>query len=281
MVELSIIIPTCNRNDLLLRAIQSVISQNLDSYEIVVVDDSKEPRQPDFIATLAQLANIIYAVNTNDHGAANARNFGVNLARSEYVTFLDDDDIYLPGRLENMLKVMRSGDYVFVSSSRFEQVNNFSTIRKVTKQLQGVIKLKDIFLANDIDIGFMLKRSTFLNLNGFDSSFHNLEDWDFVIRMTKIGTGYKLPRLDYCVDAGNDRTRVSSNDWIGYSQILARYESSFGPSWGVFMQAIILRLRKEKNVLPYLSLSFNSRSIIPIWIWFKMILKNFISKYSS
>ncbi|MDP5132230.1 MAG: glycosyltransferase, partial [Paraglaciecola sp.] len=234
MIELSVIIPTCNRGDLLQQAVMSVVAQQLANYEIIIVDDSTAPQQPLFLQQLMVSAPIRYVVNNGAHGAANARNFGVKQAQGAFITFLDDDDLYMPGRLHNMLQVMRSGDYVFVSSGRFYQLNDFNSVQQVPRQLQGVVSLTDIYQANDIDIGFMLKRDTFLALKGFDNSFKNLEDWDFVIRMASLGNGYKCSRLDYCVNISTERERVSNNDWVGYLQILERYEQRFGKNWAAF-----------------------------------------------
>lgn len=276
MCQLSVIIPTCNRNDLLHQAVMSVISQDITDYEIVIVDDSTQPRKPDFFDKLSKIATIRYVINEGEHGAALARNKGVEVALGTYVTFLDDDDLYMPGRLSNMLSIMRSDKYVFVSSSRFYQFDDFKRVNVVPKQLKGVVSLNDIYKANDIDIGFMLKKETFLMLGGFDSGFHNLEDWDFVIRMTQLGNGYKIDRLDYCVNVSTDRVRVSDNDWVGYSQILDRYSNVFSHDWSVFIRSTILRLRNDLHPSHYFLLSLKSRSFVPIMQYFKFVFRMLI-----
>lgn len=276
MLELSVIIPTCNRNALLRIAVLSVIAQELSSYEIVIVDDSTSPTEPEFLIAFNQFANLRYVVNVGEHGAAHARNFGVSQARGQFVTFLDDDDFYLPGRLKNMLRHMRSGQYVFISSGRFYQLNDFSTVRQVPGQLEGRVRLHDIYLANDIDIGFMIARDTFVQLGGFDSTYRNLEDWDFVIRMASIGDGYKCARLDYCVNVASDRVRVSDNDWIGYSQILERYQQRFGLPWAAFVSATILRLQKVYSPFSYIKLAIRYYSFSPLVECVKVNLKRVV-----
>lgn len=273
MCQLSVIIPTCNRNNLLRQAVLSVISQDITDYEIVIVDDSPQPKRPDFLDEFSKIATILYVINEGEHGAALARNKGVEAASGNYVTFLDDDDLYMPGRLNSMLSIMRSGKYVFVSSSRFYQFNDFKKVSVVPKQLKGEVSLNDIYKANDIDIGFMLKKETFLELGGFDSSFHNLEDWDFVIRMTQLGSGYKIFRLDYCVNVSTDRVRVSDNDWVGYSQIHDRYSNVFSRDWSVFIRSTILRLRRNYYPSHYFLLSLKSGSFVPIIQYCKLIFR--------
>lgn len=263
MPELSIIIPTRNRGMLLQQAVMSIIAQNISNYEIIIVDDSTKPAKPDFINYIEKIASIRYIVNEGEHGAARARNLGVEHALGEFIAFLDDDDIYLPGRLGNMLPYMRTGQYVFVSSGRFYQINDFSEVNKVPRQLFGEVSLKDIYRANDIDIGFMLKRDTFILLGGFDTSYHNLEDWDFVMRMAELGIGYKCRRLDYCVNVANDRDRVSKDDWVGYSQILERYNDCFDKEWAAFISATILRLRGVYNPISYLNLCVRYKNFTP------------------
>ena len=73
--------------------------------EIIVVDDGASSSVSELINTHLE-DGIVYVKNNGKRGAASARNLGVKHASGEYVTFLDDDDIYLPGRLSNMLALI-------------------------------------------------------------------------------------------------------------------------------------------------------------------------------
>jgi glycosyltransferase involved in cell wall biosynthesis len=280
-MQLTIIIPTCNRSvESLSRAIDSAINQHLSDFEIIIIDDS--PRLNNKLKSLIvnkySSYNLYYYINDGMHGVANARNLGVELAKGQYVTFLDDDDMYLPGRLVNMLSEMENKTSIFVSSSRFYEMGDFSEIHNVPYQYTGKITLEDIKYANDIDIGFMVSRSDFLRLGGFDSSFTNLEDWDFVIRMLKEGNGYKLGRLDYAVNIDPNRDRVSTNDSKGYRELAQKYHQEFGSKWYSIMLSMADRLEGKLTLIKAISYTFRSGVKLPFIIYLKYKFQ-FLKKY--
>lgn len=275
--QLSIIMPTCNRNDTLLRAIDSVLYQGIEKIEVVVVNDGVDELPASITEIYSRYPFIIFIKNSGDKGAAGARNFGVKNARGNYISFLDDDDIYLPGRLVNMLSEMESNQSIFVSSGRFYEIGDFSEIHNVPYQYTGKVTLEDIKYANDIDIGFMVLRSDFLRLGGFDTSFTNLEDWDFVIRMLKDGTGYKVGRLDYAVNINSNRARVSTNDFKGYRELAQKYQQEFGLKWYFYMLVMADRLEDRLTLSKTIFYTFKSSTSLPFIIYLKYKLQ-FIKK---
>lgn len=112
MPLVSIVIPTYKRESLYLgRALQSVIDQTHRETEILVVDDN--PPDSDYRALVENLlaheitdARITYIQNSRNLGGAMARNVGISAATGQYITFLDDDDEYLPFKIENQVRFM-------------------------------------------------------------------------------------------------------------------------------------------------------------------------------
>ncbi len=107
----SVIIPTYKRKlDYVSNALQSVINQTYDNIEIIVVDDSPSdfPYRDDIKNYIEALNNnrIIYIRNEKNLGGSLSRNVGINVAHGEYITFLDDDDEYMSGKVEKQLKFM-------------------------------------------------------------------------------------------------------------------------------------------------------------------------------
>ena len=110
----SVIIPTYKRAEALGRAIRSVLYQTYDNIEILVVDDN-EPNDENS----KNVEKIINEINSKKvklvrqkkhiNGAA-ARNAGINAAKGEYITFLDDDDLYLPTKIEEQLNYLKKLD---------------------------------------------------------------------------------------------------------------------------------------------------------------------------
>jgi len=102
--KVSVIIPTYNRQDTLKRAIETCISQTYKDIEIIIVDDTKKSQQ-DLIDSYHD-DRIVYVHNANPQGSPIARNIGIERATGEYIAFLDDDDEWLPEKIEKQLNYM-------------------------------------------------------------------------------------------------------------------------------------------------------------------------------
>ncbi|KOO58201.1 hypothetical protein WH43_10500 [Rheinheimera sp. KL1] len=240
------------------RALNSILSQDIENLEIVIVDDSKEDLTEKISSIISSLlkSSCSFKVFRNDgpHSAARARNLGVNKASGRYITFLDDDDIYLPGRLKRMLKIALDGKFSMVSSGRFYESGDLESIFPYKNQKFGVISIDDIKYHNDIDIGFMITKSRFEELGGFNVELKSLEDWDFIIRHLLSGSCYKIKRFDYAVNIELGKTRVSNNDSISYTELAHLHKNSFGDAWFDYMKAYSQSLSKKFNFFDFILL---------------------------
>jgi len=111
--KVSVIIPTYRRSEFLTRAINSVLQQTYKNVEIIIVDDNGVGTA-DQIETEESLKNVFggeehikYIKNEKNVGASQSRNNGVANSCGEYICFLDDDDVYLPDKIEGQLKFMQ------------------------------------------------------------------------------------------------------------------------------------------------------------------------------
>lgn len=114
----SVIIPTYKRNKFISRAIDSILAQSYENIEIIVVDDNGDDTEYG-IKTERKLneyilkGKIIYLKNKKNLGGALARNEGIKIAQGEFVTFLDDDDLYLKNKIKNQVKFMLENKFDF------------------------------------------------------------------------------------------------------------------------------------------------------------------------
>ncbi len=119
----SVIVPAFNNEQLLPRALDSVIAQTFTDWEIVLVDDGSVDGTPDVAAQYAKrLKNRFILIRQPNHGSSDARNRGIDASRGRLVAFLDSDDEFLPTKIERQLELfeLRSklgfvySDYAFV-----------------------------------------------------------------------------------------------------------------------------------------------------------------------
>ena len=136
----SVIIPTYNRFSFLLNAIESVMQQTYKNFEIIVVNDgssqkeyyqNKLPKNIKLINLETNQKNLIGFVSEGY-----IRNFGIEIAEGEYLAFLDDDDIWLPEKLEIQLDAMKVSGLKFSSTEGFFEKD----FTKLIKSIHYIIK---------------------------------------------------------------------------------------------------------------------------------------------
>jgi glycosyltransferase involved in cell wall biosynthesis len=190
----SVIIPTYNSAELLPRAVQSVLEQDIgdDRVEIIVVDDGSADAAS---AVLEQFGDAVTYVRQQNAGAAAARNRGVGLSHGDYVTFLDADDYWLPGCLAAMLALAREHARTLVTIDFYYETD-------------GVRDAQSIFAKNDqysffdlpvddqypraLDAGLfsvmtMIPRAVFDEFGGFNAGLRFAEDYDLWLRCLSRG----------------------------------------------------------------------------------------------
>lgn len=110
MLELvTVIIPTYNRQDSIIRTLQSIINQSYRPLDIVIIDDGSQDNTKDVLQPYlagGDDCSIRYFYQGNA-GVSAARNYGIKMARGEYISFCDSDDILLPGKIEKQIRYMQ------------------------------------------------------------------------------------------------------------------------------------------------------------------------------
>ena len=107
MPKVSVVIPTRNRAAFLQAAIQSVLNQTFQDFEIIVVDDASADQTAQVIQSFTD-PRINYIRHETNKGQGVTRNDGINQASGEYVALLDDDDEWLPEKLEKQVRLLDS-----------------------------------------------------------------------------------------------------------------------------------------------------------------------------
>lgn len=102
--RISIIIPVYNAEDYLSRCLDSILDQSFTSYEVILVDDGSTDSSPLLCDRYSSADARFRTIHKENAGVSAARNAGINLAKGEYVMFVDADDALLPEALERMME---------------------------------------------------------------------------------------------------------------------------------------------------------------------------------
>lgn len=120
MTTVSVVIPYYNRAEWLWQAVESVLAQTFQDFEVIVVDDGSE-EQPQLHERFTD-ARIRY-VRQDHRGASAARNHGLRLATGKYVAFLDADDVFLPEKLVVQVAQMDANPSIALSHTSYVRID--------------------------------------------------------------------------------------------------------------------------------------------------------------
>ncbi|WP_448192531.1 glycosyltransferase family 2 protein [Azospirillum sp. sgz301742] len=119
--QVTVVIPTRNRPDLVTRAVHSALAQTYRTLEVVVVVDGPDPSTVACLSAIADPRLRVIALDSNI-GAAKARNLGVERAQGSWIAFLDDDDLWMPEKIAAQMAARPPGLRYPVMSCRCEVV---------------------------------------------------------------------------------------------------------------------------------------------------------------
>lgn len=188
----SVVIPTYNRAGLVGRAIESVLNQTYEDYEIIVVDDGSTDDTKECVQAIGD-ERVKYVKSPVNRGQANARNIGIRRAKGKYIAFQDSDDVWLPEKLEKQMRIMESAeDSVGMVYSMFEYQNagKQMSVPYPPKELSQDIKTGFIFphlFAGNL-VGMptaLVRREVFDRVGIFDTKLSCLEDFEMVLRIAR------------------------------------------------------------------------------------------------
>jgi len=138
----SIVIPVHNAERFIGPAINSVMSQTYENWELLLINDGSKDQSGPIIDKFAEENARILAFHTPGLSAAEARNIGTKNANGRFLTFLDADDLWLPNKLEHELRLMKEKDVAFVFTGyEFADENGIGTGRIVRQP--EILKYED------------------------------------------------------------------------------------------------------------------------------------------
>ena len=192
--KISVVIPTYNRKNLVLRSIMSVLDQTYAPYEIIIIDDGSTD---DTKAIIPIHSKIKYFYQDNA-GVSTARNRGVFQALGDWIAFLDSDDEWNKNKLllqVEYLKENPSCQFLHTNESWFR---NNTRVNKIKKHIKGggnqfIPSLSQCLISPST---VLLKKDLFIELGGFREDFEVCEDYDLWLKVTsRLDIGYLSEEL--------------------------------------------------------------------------------------
>ena len=248
----SIIVRTKNRPKQLAQAINSIVEQTYRNIEIIVVNDGGEDTKT-MVTKLAGDIPLTYIHCDKSKGRPSAANTGLKAANGVYINFLDDDDVFDPCHLENLVP--------FIEASSFQAVySDCELCRYIWDGHEYVLKDKALFMSVDFDadrllfenyipcMNMLFKKTLYEQIGIMDKELEIYEDWDYWIRMSRVTTLRHLKTItaQYRIyDQGTVGTSGRDYDtWHWTKKIYEKYQTLWSPDVliGYFRHTIANRI---------------------------------------
>lgn len=211
----SVIIPTKDRPEMLLEAVESALSQSYQNVEAVVINDGGHDVQH-ALYSLPNSSKITYIHLLQNFERSTARNCGLSLAHGQYIAYLDDDDIFYYNHIEIVLKQIMSSKYkVAYSDSLMAQQSShngkYKTYRKFC-QYSKKFNYEQLLIDNYIPILCLVHEKKCLDKTGyFDNKISTHEDWDLWIRLSMYYKFLHIKNITSEFRVRNDNTNTSNS----------------------------------------------------------------------
>ena len=217
----SVVIPTYNRAGLILKTLNTVLSQTYQSYEIIVVDDASTDDTEQILEPLVRTQKIRYIKHDQNYERAKSRNTGMENAAGDFLTFLDSDDLMYPTNLEDAASFIKANPEVRLFHNLYQLVDEDGRILckydfpSLADPLQAITGGN--FLAS---MGAFVHRDIFQKYS-FDTSsiLTGSEDWDFWLRVVPY---YKPGRINK-VNSGQVQHGARSVNHMELSELQSRF----------------------------------------------------------
>jgi len=184
MPSVSVIIPTYNRAQKVVRAISSVLCQTFNDYEIIVIDDGSTDSTKTAMAQFDEC--ITYIVHSSNLGVSAARNTGIRRSSAPFIAFLDSDDYWLPKKLAAHMEFFKTHPYAQACQTDEIWIRKGHRVNPKKRHLKpsGDIFEPSLELCLVSPSAVMLRRSLLEKVGLFDEDLMACEDYDLWLRIS-------------------------------------------------------------------------------------------------
>jgi glycosyltransferase involved in cell wall biosynthesis len=223
MMDVSVVIPTRDRPGLLALTLRTVLWQEDVDAEVIVVDDGMEAGTS---AMLKRFANsrVQLLRNSGPPGVSGARNSGIAAAKGHWIAFMDDDDLWAPGKLSAQLSVAEKAgaDWVYAGDVT---VDEDLRVRGGAPPPAPEQMVEDLRRYNAVPAGasnVVVRREVLKAVGGFDAGLRTSEDWDLWLRLAATGLPAFVPRPLVALRTHGGRASRAVDQMLADIVIIAR-----------------------------------------------------------
>ena len=185
--KVSVIIPTYNRGNLIIKSIKSVLNQTFKNLEVIVIDDGSSDNTEHLVNKITD-KRLKYVKLSSNKGSSNARNIGIKNANGQFISFQDSDDIFYPNKIEKQLQnIINRNSILDFCKINVIYNSTYSYLIPNKRQENSILK-GDIFnelisRGNFISTQSMLIRTNYMKKHLFDIDMPRLQDYDVILGM--------------------------------------------------------------------------------------------------
>jgi glycosyltransferase involved in cell wall biosynthesis len=181
MPTVSVVIPSYNRASLLKEAIDSVLGQDFDDFELIVIDDGSTDDTPGLLQSYPNIC----VVRQDRRGVSAARNAGIRRASGRFLAFLDSDDLWLPKKLSAQIAFFKTHPEAVICQTQEIWIRSGVRVnpKRRHRKHSGMIFDRSVELCLVSPSAVMLERSLLDEVGWFDESLPACEDYDLWLRI--------------------------------------------------------------------------------------------------
>ena len=181
MPTVSVVIPSYNRVLLLKEAIDSVLAQDFEDFELIVVDDGSTDATPELLESYPDIC----VLGQEHRGVSAARNAGIARASGRFLAFLDSDDLWLPGKLTAQVAFLRKHPNALICQTEETWIRNGVRVNPKKRHMKtsGMIFEHSLELCLVSPSAVMMQRNLLDEVGWFDETLPACEDYDLWLRI--------------------------------------------------------------------------------------------------
>ncbi|WNO61636.1 glycosyltransferase [Rheinheimera sp. MMS21-TC3] len=222
---ISVYMPTYNRVDMAIRAIESVLGQTYPNFELLVVDDASPDDTWHILNQRYKHDGRVRLFRQDKgQGACAARNRAITEAKGEWVTGIDDDDEFLANRLQSLYDAY-DDKYSCVCSG---YIWDYGSLQKRLHTERKVVALPELLDLHVLSNQALVKRERMLALGGFDINLAAFQDYDMWVRVVRdYGPALRIAEPSYKVNVGHELGRITDSPkrLDAHKQFVAKHRS--------------------------------------------------------